>query len=201
VSRVLCAARRPGRRPGARADQGAPRQTAPAPPPPQSLQASAPDTPRVPQARVDDRARLAPLDRPRLPGLDASGLHLAMTRLDGPHVTLVGALGTHGITAVMTGAGATDAEGCGADGAPGRAHNVAGVPSAMAAQAAHVLDWPPSAPELSPLEPGWSTRKTDRRQANARPRETREIAMTDALATRSVSEARRWFQPCGDALQ
>lgn len=164
---------------------------------------------------MDDRALIAPLDRPRVTCLDASGLNRAMTRLDGPHVTLLGALGTPGLTAVMTGEGATDAEGCFADvehvraprWRPGdlvvmdhwRAHHVAGVPSAMAAQDAHVRSWPPYAPDLSPIEPCGSQRQTDLRQANARTRETLETAMTDAWATLAVSDARRGFQPCGDA--
>ena len=82
-----------------------------------------------------------------------------------------------------------------------RAHHVAGVPSAMAAQDAHVRSWPPYAPDLSPIEPCGSQRQTDLRQANARTRETLDTAMTDALAMLAVSDARSWFQPCGYAVQ
>lgn len=139
----------------------------------------------------------------------------AVPRHDGPHVTILGALGTPGITAVMTVEGATDADVFLAYVEhvlaprlrPGdivvmdhwRAHNVAGVPSAIAAQDAHVLSWPPYSPDLSPIEPCWSKLKTSLRKTNARTRETLDTAMTDALATISVSDARSWFQPCGYA--
>jgi hypothetical protein len=70
---------------------------------------------------------IAHLDAPQLQFIDETGVHLAMTRLDGrapqgqrvretapqhdgPHVTMVGALGIHGIEAVMTVEGATDTE-------------------------------------------------------------------------------------------
>jgi len=82
-----------------------------------------------------------------------------------------------------------------------RAHKVAGVPSAIAAQGAHVLYLPPYSPDLSPMEQCWSKLKTHLRKVKARTREALEIAMTGALATITVSDARSWFQPCGDALQ
>jgi transposase len=74
------------------------------------------------------------------------------------------------------------------------------VQSAIAAQDAHVLYLPPYSPDLSPIEQGWSKLKTYLRQAKARTRQTLDIAMTDALATISVSDARSWFQQCGYAL-
>jgi transposase len=170
----------------------------------------------------------------RLKFIDESGINLAMTRLYGraprgervldavprnygPNVTMVGALGMQGITAVMTVEGATDADVCFAyiehvlapTLQPGdlvvmdhlRAHNVADVPSAIGARGAHVPYLPPYAPDLSPIEPCWSTLKTSLRKANARTREALDTAMTDALATITVSDARSWFRPCGYALQ
>ena len=170
----------------------------------------------------------------RLKFIDESGVNLAMTRLYGraprgervldavprnygPNVTMLGALGMQGITAVMTVEGATDADVFLAYVEhvlaprlqPGdsvvmdnlRAHKVAGVQSAIAAQGAHVLYLPPYSPDLSPIEQCWSKLKTYLRKAKARTREALDIAMTEALATISVSDARSWFQQCGYALQ
>jgi hypothetical protein len=70
---------------------------------------------------------IAHLDTPQLKFIDETGVNLAMTRLYGrapkgqrvrdavpqnygPNVTMVGALGIHGIEAVMTVEGATDTE-------------------------------------------------------------------------------------------
>jgi hypothetical protein len=92
-----------------------------------SLHASERDTPRVQQARAIYQQRITALDLRRLKFVDESGVNLAMTRLYGraptgervvgsvpqnygPNVTLLGALGVHGLHAVMTVDGATDTE-------------------------------------------------------------------------------------------
>jgi hypothetical protein len=92
-----------------------------------SLHASERDTPRVQQARQDYHRRSTGLDSRRLKFVDESSVNLAMTRLYGrapagervlghvpqnygQNVTMRGALGVHGLHAVMTIEGATDAE-------------------------------------------------------------------------------------------
>jgi transposase len=92
-----------------------------------SLQATQRETPRIQQARVDDRQLIAPLDVRRLQCVDESGVKLAMTRRygrasrgervsgsvpqhDGSNVTMLGTLGAQGLQAVRTVAGATDAD-------------------------------------------------------------------------------------------
>ena len=70
----------------------------------------------------------------------------------------------------------------------------------MAQAGAQVLSLPPSSPDLSPIEPGWSKRKTALRAAKARTREALEHALAQALATITASDAHNWFHHCGDAL-
>jgi transposase len=93
-----------------------------------SLHASERDTPRIQQARQDYRQQITALDLKRLKFVDESGVHVAMTRLDGrapagervlgsvpqhygQQVTMLGTLGIQGLHAVMTGDGATDSDG------------------------------------------------------------------------------------------
>jgi hypothetical protein len=92
-----------------------------------SLHASERDTARVQQARAIYRQRLTALDLRRVKFVDESGVNLAMTRgygraptgervvgsvpqNYGQNVTMLAALGSHGVEAVMTLDGATDAE-------------------------------------------------------------------------------------------
>ena len=92
-----------------------------------SLPASERDTPRIQQARQDSRQRITALDLWRLKFVDDSSVNLALPRLDGrapagervvgsvpqhdgPHVTMLGAVGIHGLQAVMTVNGATEAD-------------------------------------------------------------------------------------------
>jgi hypothetical protein len=92
-----------------------------------SLHASEQDTERAQQVRARYWQRIASLDPRRLKCVDESGVNVAMTRLYsraprgervlgavpqnyGQNVTMLGALGMHGIQAVMTVEGATDTE-------------------------------------------------------------------------------------------
>jgi DDE superfamily endonuclease len=92
-----------------------------------SLHAAERDTERVQHAREDDHALIQPLDLRRFKFVDESGVNLAMTRRFGraprgervigavpqnygANLTMIAALGLHGIEAVMTIEGATDAE-------------------------------------------------------------------------------------------
>jgi transposase len=135
----------------------------------------------------------------------------------GANVTMLAALGIDGVEAVMTLDGATDAEVfrayieqvLGPTLRPGdvvimdnlRAHKVAGIREAVEQAGARLLYLPPYSPDLSPIEPCWSKLKTVLRTAQARTREALEQAITQALATVTVSDARHWFHHCGYALQ
>ena len=92
-----------------------------------SLHATERDTERVQHAREDYQALIQPFDLQRFTCVDESGVNLAMTRRFGraprgervigavpqnygANLTLIAALSLHGIEAVMTIEGATDAE-------------------------------------------------------------------------------------------
>lgn len=176
---------------------------------------------------------MAPLCPTRLKFIDESGVNLAMTRrygrapkgarvIDavpqnhGPNVTMLGALGLHGIDAVMTVEGATDTEVFLAylehvlapTLRPGdivvmdnlRAHKVGGVQPIIEGRGAHLLYLPPYSPDLSPIEHCWSKLKTALRAAKARTREALDTAITHALTTITTSDAHHWFANCGYAV-
>jgi transposase len=195
-----------------------------------SLHASERDTPRVQQARQAYRQRIAALDFERLKFVDESSVNLAMTRLYGrapagqrvagsvpqnygPNVTVLGALGVHGLQAVMTVDGATDAEVfrtyvkqvLGPTLRPGdivvmdnlQAHKAVGVQQALARRGARLLYLPPYSPDLSPIEPCWSKVKTALRKAKARTRGALDTAIADVMRTASLADAWGWFEHCG----
>jgi transposase len=174
------------------------------------------------------------LDLQRLKFVDESGVNLAMTRLYGraptgervigsvpqnygPNVTVLGALGVHGLHAVMTVDGATGTDVfrtyvkqvLGPTLRPGdivvmdnlRAHKAVGIQQALARRGARLLYWPPYSPDLSPIEPCWSKVKTALRTAKARTREALDTAITAALATITDADAQGWFRHCGYVLR
>ena len=202
--------------------------------PRESRRASARETPRVQQARALDQQRLTALDRQRVTCGDEAGVHRALTRRygrapagargigSGPQtygltVTRLGALGAHGLHAVMTAEGATAADvlrpdvrqGLGPAPRPGeivvmdhlRAHNAVGGPQAVARRGARLRYLPPSSPALSPLEPCWSEVQTALRTAKARTREALDRAITGALATSTEADAHGWVRHGGYALR
>jgi transposase len=169
----------------------------------------------------------------RLKFIDECGVNLAMTRRFGRaprgervadtvpqnygrNVTVIGALSCHGIDAVMTIEGATDAAVFRAYVEHGLvptlrpddivvldnlgAHKVAGIRRAIEAAGAQVLYLPPYSPDCSPIEPCWSKLKTFLRAAKARTRDALDAALKAALDTVTVSDARGWFKHCGYAL-
>ena len=105
----------------------------------------------------------------------------------GANVTMIAALSRHGVDAVMTIDGATDAEVFRAyvghvlcpTLVPGdivimdnlRAHKVAGIRERIEACGAQLIYLPPYSPDLSPIEPCWSKLKTLLRTAQARTRD------------------------------
>jgi transposase len=166
--------------------------------------------------------------------IDESGVNLAMTRRYGraprgervvgtvpqnygANVTMLAALGSHGVEAVMTIDGATDAEVFRVYVEqvlrptlhPGdlvimdnlRAHKAAGIREAIEQTGARLQYLPPYSPDLSPIEPCWSKLKTALRTAKARTREALEHAIAQALTTITTSDARSWFHHCGYALR
>jgi transposase len=166
--------------------------------------------------------------------VDESSVNLAMTRRYGraptgqrvmgsipqnygPNVTMLGALGVHGLHAVMTVDGATDADVfrtyirqvLGPTLTPGaivvmdnlRAHKARGVQPALARRGARWLYLPPYAPDLAPIEPCGSKVKTALRTAQARTRGALDTAIAAAMSTVSLAEAYGWFNYCGYPLQ
>jgi transposase len=166
--------------------------------------------------------------------VDESGVNLAMTRLYGrapagqravgsvpqnygPNVTMLGALGVHGLQAVMTVDGATDADVCrtyvkpvlGPTLRPGdivvmdnlQAHKAVGVQQAIARRGTRLLYLPPYSPDLSPIEPCWSKLKTALRKAKARTRAALDAAIAEAMGTVSRTDAWGWFKHCGYSVR
>jgi transposase len=199
-----------------------------------SLHASERDTERAQQARVRYWQRIASFDPRRLKFVDESGVNLAMTRLYGRaprgervigavpqnyghNVTMLGALGVHGIQAVMTVEGATDTEVfrtyvrqvLGPSLAPGDVvvldnlgvHKAVGIQQMLARRRARLLYLPPYSPDLSPIEPCWGKVKVSLRTAKARTREALDRAITQALTLLTATDACSWFMHCGYALQ
>jgi transposase len=165
--------------------------------------------------------------------VDEAGLHLAMTRLygraprgersvgtiplnSGANIPLLGALGGEGLQAVMTVAGATDADvfrpdvqqGLGPTLAPGdivvldnrSAHKVPGLQQAVARRRTRRLYVPPYSPDLSPRERCLSQVKTAVRAAKARTRAALDATVQQAMDTVTAMDVRNWFRPCGYAL-
>jgi transposase len=199
-----------------------------------SLHASERDTERVQQARAGYWQHIAGLDPQRLKCVDESGVNLAMTRLYGrapkgervigavpqnygQNVTRLGALGVHGIQAVMTVEGATDTDVfrtyvrqvLGPTLMPGDivvldnlgVHKAVGIQQMLARRQARLLYLPPYSPDLSPIEPCWGKVKVSLRKAKARTRDALDAAITQALALVTPTDACSWFIHCGYTLQ
>jgi transposase len=230
----VCAALGPAGPARERAHHGAPRHRPQAAAEKKSLHASEQDTERVQQARAAYQAETASLDPRRFKFIDESGVNLAMTRRYGrapkgervvgavpqnygANVTLLAALGSHGLEAVMTIEGATDAEVFRVyieqvlrpTLRPGdivimdnlRAHKAAGIREAIEQAGARLQYLPPYSPDLSPIERCWSKLKTSLRKAKARTREALDRAIAEALTLITEADARGWFTHAGYALQ
>lgn len=170
---------------------------------------------------------LAPAD---LVFLDETGSNLAMARdyaraprgqrayatkpvNRGGRVTLLGALGLHGLVAAMTVDGFTEGDVFVAflqdvllpQLRPGqiivmdnlKAHKVAGVTTACRDAEVSVLYLPPYSPDLSPIEECWSKIKASLRAKAARTREALEQAIAEAFETITANDARGWFTHAG----
>jgi transposase len=157
------------------------------------------DTKRVQHARADYHALIQPLDLQRFKFVDESGGNLAMTRRFGraprgervigavpqnygANLTMIVALGLHGIEAVMMIEGATDAEVFAAYAEqvlgptlrPGdivvldnvSAHQMATVREVIEGRGARLLYLSPYSPDLAPIEQAWSKIKIVLRTAS-----------------------------------
>lgn len=173
------------------------------------------------------------MDFKRCKFIDESGVNLAMTRRYGraprgerargsvpinygSNLTIIGALGTSGLGAVMTVDGATDGDifrvyvakvlcptlrrgdivvmdNLGA-------HKVSGIREAIEERGGKLIYLPPYSPDFSPIERCWSKIKTILRSAGARTREALEGAIKKALSTITESDALAWFAHCGYEL-
>lgn len=173
---------------------------------------------------------MAAVDIQRLKFVDEAGVNLALTRLYGrapagtravgsmpcnygPNVTLLGALGTTGLEALMTVDGATDGDVFRAfvehvlcptlqagdvvvmDNL--RAHKVAGIEDAITGCGARLIYLPPYSPDLSPIEQCWAKLKTCLRRIGARTREALEEAIAHAMEGITAADALAWFAHCG----
>lgn len=176
---------------------------------------------------------IAALDVRQLKFIDESGGNLAMTRLYGraptgervvgsvpqnygQNITILGALSAHGVDAVMTVEGATDAtvfrtylkEVLGPTLSPGDivvmdnlgAHKATGIQQMLARRGVCLRYLPPYSPDLSPIELCWSKLKTGLRTAKARTRAVLEQAIAQALTTITAADVRGWFHHCGYTL-
>jgi len=135
----------------------------------------------------------------------------------GQNVTMLAALGHHGLQAMMTVEGATDAavfrayvkHVLGPTLSPGDivvldnlgAHKAVGIQQMLARRRVRLLYLPPYSPDLAPIEPCWSKVKTALRKTKARSRAALDGAIAEALATITETDAHGWFLHCGYALQ
>jgi transposase len=131
----------------------------------------------------------------------------------GANLTMIAAPSLHGIEAVMTIEGATDAEVfqayteqvLGPTLRPGdivvmdnlSAHKLAPIREVIEGCGAQLLYLPPYSPDLAPIEQAWSKIKTFLRAAKARTREALEMAIRQVLTAITPGDAHGWFIHCG----
>jgi transposase len=134
----------------------------------------------------------------------------------GANLTMMAALSLHGIEAIMTIEGATDADVfhaytehvLGLTLRPGdivvldnlSAQKKVSIREAIEGRGARLLYLLPDSPALAPIEPAWSKIKTCLRAAKARTREALELAIQQALTTITAADAYGWFTYCGYAI-
>ena len=132
-------------------------------------------------------------------------------------VTMLGAIGTEGWTAMMTVPAPTDSviflaylnEVLCPALRPGQvvamdnlaAHKIAGVAEAIAAAGARVLYLPPYSPDFNPIEPCWFVVKQCLRKLKARSLSALDEAIPIAIARVSKQSIATCFRHCGYALR
>lgn len=131
----------------------------------------------------------------------------------GPNITILGALRSTGLKAVMTVEGGTTREVFLAylrqvlvpTLKPGdvvvmdnlSAHKVPGVREAIAAVGASVLYLPPYSFDFNPIELAWSKLKEFLRGSEARSRDALDCAIADGMKLISRRDATAWLRHCG----
>jgi transposase len=188
------------------------------------------ERPDIQQQRLDFLHILQQVAAEDLLFLDEAGSHQAMVRAyaralrgqrahatkpvnQGRHVTILGALGRHGVMAATTVEGFTDSDVFLAfrrevlvpQLRPGqviimdnpKTHKVAGVAEAITTPGARRRHLPPYSPDSSPMEACWSKVKVRLRAQAARTLETREQAIAEAIAAITATDARGWFTHAG----
>src|SRR4051794_16820553 len=77
------------------------------------------------------------------------------------------------------------------------AHKPKAVETVLTEAGLKLLYLPRYSPDLSPIDPGWSTLKSAFRAAEARTHVAVEAALAPALEGISSADARGWFNHCG----
>ncbi|MGH7593088.1 MAG: IS630 family transposase [Gemmatimonadales bacterium] len=191
-----------------------------------SLHATERDTEANRKRREEFVDRIRTVSPERLIFLDESGVTTSMTRLrarciGGQRIheatpggqwkilTILGAMGLHGMVATMTIEEATDADIFLAyveqvlcpQLKPGdvvvmdnlSSHKVTGVRELIDKAGAEVLYLPPYSPDLNPIEKAWAKLKQLLRSAKARTKEALDQAITEALELITAEDAKAWF--------
>lgn len=166
--------------------------------------------------------------------IDETGSTIAMTRTYGRSprgqrledrvprnrgdvITVIGALTTRGLQAMMTVDGGTSGDVFTAyveqvlkpELRPGDivvldnlgAHQDPRVKEAIEAAGAKLVFLPPYSPDLNPIEAAWSKLKDYLRQAQARTREVLDTVVVEATDWISADNAKGWFRHCGYPAQ
>ena len=180
--------------------------------------------------RDDYRSVIAEEDHGRYIFIDESGSHIAMTREYaraptgervhgaapynwGDNITMIGALSSSSVLAMMTLPGSADGAAfvafiekvLGPKLKPGdvvimdnlSAHKVKGVKEGIEAAGAQVRYLPPYSPDMNPIESCWSKVKQLIKSAEARTVDALIDAIEIAINAVRASDARGWFARCG----
>lgn len=185
---------------------------------------------RAEERRTAFWAYVAPLEKGRFICVDETSTTTAMTgryaraprgqraygyvpRNHGQNLSVIGALGLHGVVAAMSVDGAVDTEvfevyvehGLVPALQPGaivlldnlRVHHASGIEAAVKGAGGQVIFLPPYSPDFSPLELCWSKVKAFLRGCAARPRRRLERALATAFQLIQPTDILGWFQHCG----
>ena len=188
------------------------------------------DTERVKQLRRVFLEALPGQDVARFKFVDETSVNLTYTRRygrapggrrvdqpvplrSGPNVTVIAALTTQGVEAVMELDGAVNAAAfavyldqvLGPTLVPGdvvvldnlRVHKAPGLAEVVEKRGARLLFLPPYSPDFTPVELAFSKLKTFLRTAQARTREALTDAVRAALDWIDENDAQNWFHHCG----
>lgn len=185
-------------------------------------------------ARAAYQGQMPEMPAEKLKFVDESGINRGMARFygraprgqraegakpykPGPNISMVGALGIDGITALMLLVGAINGDAFKAfvtqllvptlqagdivlmDNL--KVHKVEGIEEAIAAAGATVQYLPSYSPDLSPIELCWSKLKDALRSMAARTFSALEKGVKTALDDITETDAKAWFKHCGYCIQ